>query len=69
MSCSVSERGSLRRQPTEASSLLDKGWVGMIWTGTVMRSLGQNPIETELQDMIAEVDRAGESSSGSMSQC
>ena len=24
--------------------------------GTVMRSLGQNPTEAELQDMVAEVD-------------
>ena len=27
--------------------------------GTVMRSLGQNPTESELQDMINEVDEDG----------
>jgi len=34
-------------------------WAGQITTkelGTVMRSLGQNPSESELQDMINEVD-------------
>ena len=37
----------------------DEGRAGQITTkelGTVMRSLGQNPSESELQDMINEVD-------------
>lgn len=37
----------------------EKSCVGQITTkelGTVMRSLGQNPSESELQDMINEVD-------------
>ena len=43
----------------EAFSLFDKDGDGTITTkelGTVMRSLGQNPTEVELQDMINEVD-------------
>jgi calmodulin len=43
----------------EAFSLFDKDGDGQITTkelGTVMRSLGQNPSESELQDMINEVD-------------
>ena len=43
----------------EAFSLFDKDGDGTINSkelGTVMRSLGQNPTEEELQDMIHEVD-------------
>jgi len=46
----------------EAFSLFDKDGDGTITTrelGTVMRSLGQNPTEAELQDMIDGVDADG----------
>ncbi|ELU00395.1 hypothetical protein CAPTEDRAFT_170361 [Capitella teleta] len=46
----------------EAFSLFDKNGDGKITTselGTVMRSLGQNPTEAELQDMVNEVDSDG----------
>ena len=46
----------------EAFSLFDKDGDGTITTkelGTVMRSLGQNPTEAELQDVINEVDANG----------
>eukprot|EP00795_Rhopilema_esculentum_P006679 gene6679-12236_t len=46
----------------EAFSLFDKDGDGCITTkelGTVMRNLGQNPTESELQDMINEVDADG----------
>jgi len=46
----------------EAFSLFDKNRDGTISSaelGTVMRSLGQNPTENELQDMINEIDVDG----------
>jgi len=46
----------------EAFSLFDKDSDGTITTkelGTVMRSLGQNPTEAELRDMIEDVDADG----------
>ena len=46
----------------EAFSLFDNDGDGTIATkglGTVMRSLGQNPTEAELQEMINEVDADG----------
>lgn len=54
---------SLTPEFKEAFSLFDKDGDGTITTkelGTVMRSLGQNPTEAELQDMINEVDADGE---------
>ncbi|XP_077196491.1 neo-calmodulin-like [Paroedura picta] len=46
----------------EAFSLFDKDGDGAITTrelGTVMRSLGHNPTEAELQGMISEIDANG----------
>ncbi|XP_069114951.1 calmodulin-like [Argopecten irradians] len=46
----------------EAFSLFDKKGDGTITTkelGTVMRSLGQNPTDAELEDMVNEVDADG----------
>jgi len=47
---------------TEAFALCDRDGDGTISTmelGTVLRSLGQNPTEADLQDMINEVDGTG----------
>ena len=46
----------------EAFLMFDRDGDGTITTnelGTVMRSLGQNPTEIELQDMINEIDENG----------
>ena len=46
----------------QAFSLFDRDGDGFITTkelGTVIRSLGQNPNEAELQDMINDVDADG----------
>uniref|UniRef100_A0A286XWI9 EF-hand domain-containing protein n=1 Tax=Cavia porcellus TaxID=10141 RepID=A0A286XWI9_CAVPO len=56
----------------EAFPLFDKDGDGTITTkelGTVLRSLGQNPTEAELQDMINEVDADGKSSCRRASPC
>ncbi|CAL9202482.1 unnamed protein product [Musa hybrid cultivar] len=68
--CEIGHGGGMAEQLTddqiaefkEAFSLFDKDGDGCITTkelGTVMRSLGQNPTEAELQDMINEVDADG----------
>ncbi|KFA72401.1 hypothetical protein S40288_09541 [Stachybotrys chartarum IBT 40288] len=61
--CFLAQADSLTEEQVsefkEAFSLFDKDGDGQITTkelGTVMRSLGQNPSESELQDMINEVD-------------
>ena len=46
----------------EAFNLYDKdgdGTITILEIGTVMRSLGQNPTEAELQDLLNEVDNDG----------
>ena len=55
----------------EAFSLFDKDGDGTITTkelGTVMRSLGQNPTEAELQDMVNEVENMSAPCKGAMSR-
>lgn len=52
--------------------MFDKDGDGTITTkelGTVMRSLGQNPTEAELQDMINEVDADGRSQVEALEVC
>ena len=47
----------------DAFKFFDKDGNGFITTrelGAIMRSLGQNPTEIELQDMVNEVDYDGE---------
>ena len=51
----------------EAFSLFDKDGTGYITTkelGNLMRTLGQNPTEEELQDIINDVDFDGKRTKG-----
>ena len=52
----------LETEYREAFALFDKngdGTITVVELGTVMRSLGNNPTDSELQDMINEVDSDG----------
>ncbi|GFN98980.1 calmodulin [Plakobranchus ocellatus] len=58
----IEKRSGRRREFREAFHMFDKDGDGRITAkelGTVLRSLGQNPTETELRDMINEVDADG----------
>ena len=66
VNCSCDVHLSCVEEFREAFSLFDKNGDGTISStelGTVMRSLGQNPTENELQDMINEIDVDGLSAS------
>jgi len=46
----------------EAFKLFDKdgdGWIAVKELGTVMRALGQNPTDSEIQDIVHESDVDG----------
>ena len=60
--CFVNVTFYIKLEFKEAFRIFDKDGDGTISTkelGTVLRSLGQNPTEAELQDMINEVDANG----------
>ena len=61
-SATVTITDEQKREYEEAFSLFDKNNDGTITVSelaTVMRSLGSNPTNSELQDMINEVDSDG----------
>ena len=60
----IAFNSSLFLEYRDAFKFFDKDGNGYITTrelGAIMRSLGQNPTETELQDMVNEVDYDGKS--------
>ena len=60
--CSQRSINLLFLEYRDAFKFFDKDGNGYITTrelGAIMRSLGQNPTETELQDMVNEVDYDG----------
>ena len=52
----LSNPSKMQKNRTTNTPLLPTGQITTKELGTVMRSLGQNPSESELQDMINEVD-------------
>ncbi|XP_023638955.1 calmodulin-1-like [Capsella rubella] len=54
--CRRKLRHRKRRISEDEERIAIEGCITTKELGTVMRSLGQNPIEAELQDMIHEVD-------------
>ncbi|CAK9070495.1 unnamed protein product, partial [Durusdinium trenchii] len=57
--CSVSANRQLPQRPRMGSSLSGGGCISVKDLGPLMRSLGQNPTEAELQDMVNEIDCDG----------
>jgi len=56
---SISDGSSMTASPLVTASSSHDGTIGVGQLGTVMRALGQNPTDAEIQDMVNEVDADG----------